>query len=128
MPCDPLRDLRDWQERVAKQLGGAWDPPMDVYETATCYVVTAEVPGLSREQIDLAVQDNHLIIRGVRQAGGPGTAADYHQVERGHGTFQRTFEFVDAVDEDRITADLRNGVLTITLPKMATAPRRIEVQ
>ena len=132
MPCDPLRDLRAWQERLerlAAQHGGAWDPPMDVYETPARYVVTAEVPGLAREQIELAVQDNRLTIRGVRPGAAPDTARlRYHQVERGHGSFQRTFEFSDAVDQDGITADLRHGVLTITLPKAATPSRRIEVQ
>jgi HSP20 family protein len=132
MPCDPLRDLRAWQERLERlsvQGGSAWDPPIDVYETASRYVVTAEVPGLAREQIELAVHDNRLTIRGVRPSAGPETAArHYHQVERGHGSFQRTFEFADAVDQDGITADLRHGVLTVTLPKMASAPRRIEVQ
>ncbi len=132
MPCDPLRDLRAWQERLerlATQHGSAWDPPMDVYETAARYVVTAEVPGLSRDQIELAVQDNRLTIRGVRPTAGPETATrHYHQVERGHGSFQRTFEFVEAVDHEAIAADLRHGVLTVTLPKVATAPRRIDVQ
>jgi HSP20 family protein len=132
MPCDPLRDLRAWQERLerlAAQRGSAWDPPMDVYETATRYVVTAEVPGLSREQIELALQDNRLTIRGVRAAAGPDTPSrHYHQVERAHGSFERTFEFADPVDEQTIAADLREGVLTVTLPKVATRPRRIEVQ
>lgn len=132
MPCDPLRDLRAWQERLermAAQRGSAWDPPIDVYETASRYVVTAEVPGLAREQIELAVQDNRLTIHGVRPGAAPGTPAHrYHQVERGHGSFQRTFEFVEAVDQNGITADLRDGVLTVTLPKLATPPRRIEVQ
>lgn len=132
MPCDPLRDLRAWQERLERlgaQRGSAWDPPMDVYETAARYVVTAEVPGLARDQVELALQDNRLTIRGVRPAAGPETASrHYHQIERGHGSFQRTFEFVDAVDQDGIAADLRDGVLTVTLPKIATPPRRIDVQ
>jgi HSP20 family protein len=132
MPCDPLRDLRAWQERLerlAAQHGSAWDPPMDVYETPARYVLTAELPGVAREQIELAVQDNQLTIRGVRPPAGPETATrHYHQVERGHGSFQRTFAFAEAVDPDGITADLRDGVLTITLPKTATPPRRIEVQ
>lgn len=132
MPCDPLRDLRAWQERLerlAAQRGTAWDPPMDVYETPARYVVTAEVPGLARDQIELAVQDNRLTIGGVRPAAGPeATARHYHQIERGHGAFQRTFEFVDAVDQEGIAADLRDGVLTVTLPKIATRPRRIDVQ
>jgi HSP20 family protein len=132
MPCDPLRDLRAWQERLerlATQRGSAWDPPIDVYETPSRYVVTAEVPGLARDQIELAVQDNRLTIRGVRPDAGPDSATrHYHQVERGHGSFQRTFEFLDAVDQESIAADLRDGVLTVTLPKLATRPRRIDVQ
>jgi len=132
MPCDPLRDLRAWQERLerlAAQRGSAWDPPIDVYETASRYVVTAEVPGLERDRIELAVQDNRLTIRGQRPAAGPDTPSRrYHQVERGHGSFERTFEFVDPVDHDGISADLRDGVLTVTLPKTIAPPRRIAVQ
>jgi HSP20 family protein len=131
MPCDPLRDLRAWQERLehlAAQHGTAWAPPIDVYETEDRYVVTAEVPGLSREQIELAVHDNRLTIRGTRSAGMPENGARrYHQVERGHGSFERTFRFADPVDQDHISADLRDGVLTVTMPKTASPPRRIHV-
>lgn len=131
MPCDPLRDLRAWQERLerlAAQHGTAWAPPVDVYETPDRYVLTAEVPGLAREQIEIGLEDNRLTIRGARA----GTAADgprhYHQVERGHGAFSRTFEFADAVASDDIIADLRDGVLTVTLPKRSPRIQRIEVQ
>src|ERR1051326_3806110 len=132
MPCDPLRDLRAWQERlerIASQQASPWAPPIDVYETDDRYVITAEVPGLSRDQIDLAVEDNRRPIRGERPAGVPESGSrHYHQVERGHGPFYRVFEFADRVRDDGITADLRDGVLTITLPKHATPPRRIDVQ
>jgi HSP20 family protein len=131
MACDPLRDLRAWQERLerlAAQHGTAWAPPIDVYETDDRYVVTAEVPGLPREQIDLAVKDNRLTIRGLRSGGVPESAGrHYHQVERGHGAFERTFQFADPILQERITADVRDGVLTITLPKAAAPPRRIPV-
>jgi HSP20 family protein len=131
MPCDPLSDLRAWQERLerlAAQHGTGWAPPIDVYETEDRYVVTAELPGLAREQIELAVQDNRLSIRGARSAGTPESSTrHYHQVERGHGAFERLFRFADPVEQDRITADLRDGVLTITLPKAAAPPRRIQV-
>lgn len=131
MPCDPLRDLRAWQERLerlAAQHATAWAPPIDIYETDDRYVITAEVPGIAREQVELALQDNRLTIRGSRSAGVPENAArHYHQVERGHGVFLRTFELADAVDPDGITADLRDGVLTVTLPKSAAPPRTIEI-
>src|SRR5262249_53660182 len=132
LPGDAVTAPRRGQDRATPPPatpGRAGPPPIDVYETASRYVVTAEVPGLARDQIDLAVQDNRLTIRGIRPGDGPETPARrYHQVERGHGSFLRTFEFVDAVDEDGITADLHDGVLTVMLPKIATAPRRIEVQ
>jgi HSP20 family protein len=131
MPCDPLSDLRAWQERLerlAAQHSTGWAPPIDVYETEDRYVVTAEVPGLAREQIDVAVQDNRLSIRGARSGGTPESSTrHYHQVERGHGAFERVFRFADPVEQDRITADLRDGVLTVTLPKAAAPPRRIQV-
>jgi HSP20 family protein len=131
MPCDPLRDLRAWQERLerlAAQHATAWAPPIDVYETGDRYVITAEVPGIAREQVELALQENRLTIRGTRSGGGPESATRrYHQVERGHGSFLRTFEFADAVSEDGITADLRDGVLTVTLHKSASPPRTIKV-
>jgi HSP20 family protein len=131
MPCDPLRDLRAWQERLerlAAQHGTAWAPPLDVYETEDRYVITAEVPGVSRDQIEIAVQDNRLRLRGARPAepmdhGTP----HFHQVERGHGSFERSFQFAEAVLTDQINADLRDGVLTISLPKAASPPRRIQV-
>lgn len=131
MPCDPLRDLRAWQERLerlAAQHGTAWAPPIDVYETEDRYVVTAEVPGVPRDDIDVAVQDNHLRLRGTRPAvPHDSEVPHFHQVERGHGSFERTFRFADPVATEKISADLRDGVLTITLPKAALPPRRIQV-
>jgi HSP20 family protein len=131
MPCDPLRDLRAWQERLerlAAQHATAWAPPIDVYETEDRYVITAEVPGVAREQVELAVQDNRVTIRGSRSGGGLEHAAGhYHQVERGHGSFVRSFAFADQVDANGISADLRDGVLTVILPKSAAPPRTIEI-
>jgi HSP20 family protein len=132
MACDPLRDLRAWQQRLehlASQHATAWAPPIDVFETDDRYVITAEVPGITRDQVDLAVKDNRLSIRGSRSVGVAESATrHYHQVERGHGSFLRTFEFASAVDHEGITADLRDGVLTVTLPKSAAPPRTIEIQ
>jgi HSP20 family protein len=132
MACDPLRDLRTWQERLerlATHQASPWAPSVDVYETDDRYVISAEIPGLARDQIQLSVQDNRLTIRGERPAGVPeSTTRHYHQVERGHGAFYRTFEFTESVRHDAIRADLRDGVLTVTLPKLAAPPRRIDVQ
>jgi HSP20 family protein len=134
MPWEPLRELRAWQERLERlsaHNADAWTPPIDVYETDDHYVVSAELPGLPREQIDLAVEDARLTIRG-RRSGRPPQAAEvlhFHQVERGHGAFARTFEFSAKIDIEAVSADLTDGVLTVTLPKVPAAPlRKIEVQ
>jgi HSP20 family protein len=133
MACDPLGDLRAWQqrlERLSRHQSDSWAPPIDVYETTAAYVVTAELPGLTREQVDLAVVDSRLTIQGRREARpASGDAVHYHQVERGHGSFTRVFEFAEKIDGDRISADLADGVLTVTVPKVAPPPpRKIDVR
>lgn len=131
MPVNPWRDLRAWQERLERlssHRADSWTPAIDVYETADRYVVAAELPGLARDQIELAMADSQLTIRGQRAA----RAADdvhYQQVERGHGAFTRTFAFTDKIDVEHVTADLADGILTVTLPKVPPAPQRqIEVR
>lgn len=134
MPCDPLRDLRTWQERLerlAHPQPEPWAPPIDVYETGSAYVITVEVPGVPRDQVELAVEDSRLTIRG-RRFESQARRVDpvhYHLVERGYGTFARTFEFAAKVDVEGVKADLAEGVLTVTLPKAPPPPaRRIEVR
>jgi HSP20 family protein len=126
-----MRDLRAWQQRLASPHAVAWIPAIDVYETADRYVVAAEVPGMTRDQIELAVEDSRLTIRGHRidKTTGSGTVVHFHQVERGHGPFARTFEFASNIDTDAVSAELALGILTITLPKAASPPlRKIEVR
>ena len=131
MPVNPWRDLRAWQERLERlssHHADSWTPAIDVYETPDRYVVAAELPGMAREQIELAMADSQLTIRGQRVERS-GEDVHFHQVERGHGAFSRTFEFNDKIAVDAVTADLTDGVLTVTLPKVPPAPRRtIEVR
>lgn len=133
MVCDPLRDLRAWQERLerlAAHRPDSWAPPVDVYETADRYVINAELPGLTREDVDLAIEDTRVTIRGRRADGGLGQAdaRRYHQVERGHGGFARTFDFGNPIDTAGVSATLTDGVLTVIVRKQAPpAARRIEV-
>lgn len=126
MPVNPWRDLRAWQERLERlsaHHAESWSPAIDVYESADSYVVAAELPGLTRDQIELAMADSRLTIRGQR-IERTAENVHYHQVERGHGAFSRTFEFSDRIDVDKISADLSNGVLTVILPKLPPAARR----
>ena len=131
MSWDPMRDLRVWQQRLASPHTDSWTPPIDVYETADRYVVAAEVPGMARDEIELALEDSRLIIRGHRtdRMSTSGNVTHFHQVERGHGAFARTFEFASKIDTEAVSADLSHGILTITLPKIAPPPlRKIEVR
>jgi HSP20 family protein len=129
-----MHEFAAWQERfgrLASHNTEPWSPAIDVYETQTKYVVTAEVPGLAREQIDLALEESRLTIRAHRmdRARSAAEIVRFHQVERGHGGFARTFEFAQKIDVENVSADLSDGVLSITLPKVAaTPPRRIEVR
>jgi len=126
---DPLRDLLAIQHRLERLSSAApqgWAPAVDLCETADAFIVTAELPGLSRDQVRIEVQDGRITLHGRRDARVP--CEQYHQVERGHGEFARSFALPTAVDVDKISADLRDGVLTIIVPKSAEhGPQRVEV-
>ncbi len=126
---DPIRDLLAIQQRLDRFAPGlsGWTPPVDLLETPDRYIITAELPGLRREDVDIQVHDNRLTISGTRREQLQ-ACEQYHRVERGHGSFSRTFHLSMAVDPERVSADLRDGVLTVVCPKSAEASaRRIHV-
>jgi HSP20 family protein len=126
---DPIGDLLALQQHLDRLNRGPaqWSPPIDLYETADRYVLTAEVPGLRREDVRIQVQDGRLTISGVRREHAQ-PCEQYHRVERGHGEFNRTFQLPEPVDVDQIAADLHDGVLTVDVPKVPDSPaRRIRV-
>ena len=126
---DPIRDLLAIQQRLDRFAPGpsGWMPPVDLHETADQYVVTAEVPGLTREDVQIHVKDGHLTLSGTRRERAS-TCEQYHRIERGHGGFTRTFHLPVPVDRERVTADLRDGILTVTCPKTPeAASRRIRI-
>ncbi len=129
MPWDPVRDLLTMQGRLESLFGQAtpgWVPPVDLVECANRYVLTVEVPGLTREDVTLEFSDQVLTVRGARP-GETCCPERYQQLERGQGPFSRSFRFAAAVDAAGVSADMRDGVLTITVPKRATTVHRIEV-
>jgi HSP20 family protein len=126
---DPLRDLLAIQQRLDRFAPGpaGWQPPVDLYETADAYVLTAEIPGLDRDDIDIQTGDGRLVLSGMRQER-PVACEQFHRLERGHGSFQRTFQLPLPIDHAAVTADLKNGVLTIRIPKLqASSSRRISI-
>lgn len=101
-------------------------PPVDIYETADGLVVKADLPGVAKENLDVRVENNLLTLRGKSGHVTPGEPI-YREYELVH--FFRQFELNERVDQGKISADLKHGVLTLTLPKAEEAkPRRIDVK
>ena len=124
---DPLRDVMSLQDRLGQGESG-WKPPVDVYETADRYVVTIELPGLARSDIQIELRERELRLRGRRPDPGVPPHA-YQQMERLQGPFARTFVFAEPIDGETVAAEFREGVLTVTVPKASRpTPRRIDVQ
>lgn len=126
---DPLRDLLAIQQRLNRLSPGpaGWTPPVDLLETPDRYLLMAELPGINQDDVHLELQDGRLTISGVRREH-ESACEQYHRIERGHGSFSRTFHLPVPVDAEGITADLRDGVLTVTCPKSTDGPsRRIQI-
>jgi HSP20 family protein len=121
---------RAMDDVFAPELSTTWMPPLDATESESAYVVTIDLPGIKRENIKIGYDRGVLSVTGTRE----GEAAEkngerFYVRERPWGTFSRSVRFSRDVDSDRIGAKLNHGVLTITVPKAATAlPRQIEVQ
>ena len=126
---DSLYDLLAIQQRLDRFAPGpaGWVPPVDLHETPEHYVITAKLPGLQRDDLQIEVHDGQLTLSGVRRARGA-PCERYHRVERGHGSSSRTFRLPVPVDAGRVTADLRDGVLTGICPKtVEPGDRRIRI-
>jgi HSP20 family protein len=102
-----------------------WSPSVDVFETPEEFVLTAEVPGVEREQIDLQVKDHTLLVKGQRNPGSEAAQQVYHRLERPSGVFERRFSLPEEIDANKVRANLSGGVLTVTLPKKQ---RRLQVR
>ena len=104
-------------------------PALNVWGNGENIVVTAELPGVEVEDLDLSVVNNQLTIKGECKADKPAEDAVCHRNEREAGSFVRTVRLPYAVENDKVAAKYENGVLTITMPRHeATKPKRIEIQ
>lgn len=132
---NPMRDLMNMQrefDRVFSDLmrpgegnGTRWMPTADIEETEEAFLITLDLPGLKKEDLDLTFEDGNLKVSGERTI----TRQDrqFHHTERVHGTFFRSFRLGDRVDPQQIEARFEDGVLTITAPK-AEVVKPIKVQ
>jgi len=106
-----------------------WAPAVDVVENDQhALVLTAELPGVKKEDIELKVENNTLTIRGERKRAFEIKEDGYHRVERTYGTFARSFTLPQTVSADGIKADFKDGVLSVTLPAREEAkPRQVSI-
>ena len=104
---------------------GDWTPDADVYEAESSFVIAMDVPGISRETLELEVDENRLIIKGSREV----EELKQHRSERPHGRFVRTFSVPGSVDQAKISAEYKDGVLQVTLPKRKEPKaQRVEIK
>ena len=100
-----------------ENLRSAWNPVVDIYEGEGSYVVTAEIPGVDKKNIEIDVKDRILTLKGERSAENEVDEDHYYRRERSHGRFERTFSLPADVDTDKIDASFKDGVLKIEIPK-----------
>jgi HSP20 family protein len=119
---DPFRDF-------GFTTGATWEPPVDVFQTGEHeLVLKAELPDMSREDIDVSVENFVLTIKGEKKLSTEVKEDQYQHLERRYGAFSRSFSLPRTVDSSKVAADYRNGVLTIRLPLREEAkPRQIKV-
>ena len=133
-----LMDLRGEIDRLfeapltelarASQLLSGWTPAMDLYEDKDNFVVRAELPGMKREDIEVSLHEGGLSISGERKLEKSHEQKEVHRSERFFGRFQRTVSLGSPIAADKIKAQYKDGILTVTLPKTEEAkPKRIDV-
>jgi HSP20 family protein len=133
-----LSSLRDELDRLfespwielarTSQLLSGWTPALDIHEDKDNFIVRAELPGMKREEIDVSLHDGALSLSGERKMEQKFEEAEVYRTERFFGKFQRTVSLPAAVAADKVKAQYKDGVLTITLPKTEEAkPKQIDV-
>jgi HSP20 family protein len=127
-----LLNLHDELERLFEspiaEFTRSWTPVLDVAEDKDSFTVRAELPGLRREDIDVSLHDGALVLTGERKVETESEDTTVHRRERFYGKFQRVLALPAAVNADKVKAQFKDGVLTITLPKSEEAkPKQIDV-
>ena len=114
---DRIAEMK-WNELPAL---GDWAPSMDVSETKESLVCKLEVPGMEQKDIQISLQENLLTIKGEKRQEKEEKEEHYHRIERSYGSFTRSLRLPVAVDASKVTATVKNGVLTVVLPKTPAA-------
>jgi len=138
---EPWREMEDLFDRYAKSFGplrlkmdepmavGDWTPRVDIAETDTEFVVKAEIPEVKKEDVHVTVDKGVITLRGERKQEKEESGKKFHRIERHYGSFARSFSLPENVDESRVTAAFKDGVLTVQLPKTAESkPKAVDVK
>ena len=139
---DPFREFAQLQNRINRVFtdtygradeglltSGAWIPPVDIFQNGDDEVVLkAELPDMKREDIEITVDNGTLTLKGEKKISSDVKEESYHRIERHYGTFTRSFSLPRTVDAAKVSAEYKNGVLTVRLPLREEAkPRQIKV-
>lgn len=135
---DPFRELEEMSARLGSLLGprlrpdfeafGDWSPAVDVQETETEYLIKADLPDMTREQVKVGIEEGVLTLEGERKQEKEETTKKYHRLERAYGKFVRRLTVPSDVDEARVTAEFKSGVLHVHMPKSKAArPRSVTI-
>jgi HSP20 family protein len=138
---DPFRGMEDMFDRYTRALdwprrgsqenmltGGDWAPRVDIAETDKEFSVKAEIPDVKKEDVKVTVDNGVLTIKGERKQEKEEKNKKFHRVERFYGSFTRSFMLSDNVDENKIEASFKDGMLNLKIPKTeATKPKTIDV-
>ncbi len=140
---DPFRDLISIQDRMNRLFeqtlsrsrgdeavsATTWTPAVDIYETADTIVMKAELPGVTREDIQIQINDNTLTLKGERRFARDVQEESYLRIERAYGSFHRSFSLPASIQQEKIRALFKDGVLELTLPKAESAkPKPISIE
>ena len=119
---DPFRDF-------GFSSPSSWMPPVDIFQAGDQEIVLkAELPAMSRDDINISIENFVLTVSGEKKASGDVKEEQYHHVERRYGSFTRSFSLPQTVDPNRVSADYKDGVLTVRIPLREEArPRTIKV-
>jgi HSP20 family protein len=131
---DPFANLRLFEDTVTRMLAEPrgnrpWSPAVDIFETENELVLKADLPDVDQKSIDVRVENQTLTLEGERKFENQESGKGYHRIERSYGHFTRSFAVPQTFDTGSVTAQYRNGVLTVTLPKREAAkPKQIKVE
>ena len=101
-----------------------WAPAVDILETENELLLKADLPGVEMKNIDIQVENSTLTLKGQREFQNEAKQGGYHRIERSYGRFMRSFAVPNSVDTEKVSADYKDGVLTVALPKKEAAKAR----